>query len=214
MLRQTRQASNHHKPLSQPNPYDWVASVARHGDRWVVPQSASCWTVGLHYAFLSLMWTASDLAVAGLVVTVNVASRCPFNTTGLYTVTQNQAHSGVGTVYVSPFGPAYRMINQARITSTNNGGLAGICKKVNSDIKFRADSLDVWGRWNCQDTLEDTSYQGGISNFTPVLTDMKSKGLIFDEYSLFRDIVNPNNTIGNVVVWSSSEQAVGFQSGH
>ncbi|KAH6974950.1 hypothetical protein BKA56DRAFT_618475 [Ilyonectria sp. MPI-CAGE-AT-0026] len=180
-------------------------------DTALVAWSQKCIPAGwLGYVMIlsALIWTVSDLAVSGLVVTVSIVTRCPFNTTGIYTVTQSQIHSGLTTAQVSPFGPVYRMINQARLTSMNNGGLGGIYKKVNGDNHFRADPRDIWGQWRCQDMKEDTTYRGNITDIHPTFTSLQSSGLIFTENSYACYQVFPNNTIGTPVIWSVSEPDV------
>ena len=151
----------------------------------------------------SLLWIASDLAVSGLVVTVDAVGRCPFNTSGVYTVMMENFRPNI-SVEPSPFGGLYQVISQARITSLNNGGLGGIYGKVNGDLGFRADSFDIVGQWKCQDSGDDRSYAANTSIDT-ILQDLNSHELLFTEYSYICDVHNGDNTNGHFVVWTTSE---------
>jgi hypothetical protein len=106
--------------------------------------------LGLLMLLTSLLWIAGDLAVSGLVSTVEVVSRCPFNTTGLIQV---MSVKHVDAYFeITNVGPLFDLITQAQKTSLNNGGLDGIYAKVNADTNFRADRQDVLGQWMCEGT--------------------------------------------------------------
>jgi hypothetical protein len=150
----------------------------------------------------SLLGIAGDLAVSGLVVTVSAVSRCPFNTSGPYTVSMLNSRPDI-TIETAPFGASYQMISQARLTSLSNGGLGGIYGKVNGDPAFRADTSDVVGQWKCQDLGDDRSFPMNVS-IDDIYSDLDSQGLLFSEssqpcYDHHGDDIN-----GRFLVWSFS----------
>lgn len=109
--------------------------------------------LGVIMILSSVLALVSDLAVSGLVKTVQVPSRCPFGT-GLIIPT---------TPFVPLTGPPnngapYYAVAQAQLTSQINGGLSGIYWKVNRDPKFRADAEDLVGNWICDDLQNDLQY--------------------------------------------------------
>jgi hypothetical protein len=128
----------------------------------------------------SFLGLACDLAVSGLVVTTNVVSRCPFNTTGRYTVLSDVLLPY--RIFTPTTGPLFNIITQAQTTSQLNGGVDGIFKKVNTDPNFRPDGQDIVGRWLCNATGEESSFPAGTDpNFA--LQSMQAQGLLFNQSS-------------------------------
>jgi hypothetical protein len=116
---------------------------------WSFRTAPAGW-LGYLMLIASLLWLSSDLAVSGLVTTVEIPGRCPFSTKGPHSVFTVERPF----VYrrISSAGPLYDLISQAQITSIRNGGLGGIYAKVNDDPNFRADPKDILGQWRCNDT--------------------------------------------------------------
>jgi hypothetical protein len=117
----------------------------------------------------SLLGVICDLVVSGLVVTVDVVSRCPFNTSGIYTALSD-AHFP-NRVGAESAGVLFNLITQGQGVSRTNGGIDGIFRKVNKDPQFRADEEDIVGQWVCKATGEDRTFSAGTSPYsiTPVL---------------------------------------------
>jgi hypothetical protein len=133
--------------------------------------------LGIVMLLASLLGIICDLAVSGLVVTVDVVSRCPFNTTGKYTALSD-AHPP-NPVGVESAGTLFNLITQAQGISQANGGLDGIFRKVNTDTRFRPDEKDIVGRWICEATGEDRSFPADTDpNLMPQA--MQAEGLLFD----------------------------------
>ncbi|KUJ15879.1 uncharacterized protein LY89DRAFT_685780 [Mollisia scopiformis] len=162
--------------------------------------------LGVVMILTGLMWTAADLAVSGLVVSIDVRDRCAFNTSGLYEVMYNESFSN----YIVPYtvGNLFNLVTRAQVTSQANGGLGGIYEKVNGDPTFRADPEDILGQWNCHDVGDDQQYPAH-DNITTVLEDLGSKNILFDVQLACSDDY-PDNTYGHLVAWSSPRQD--FQS--
>ena len=146
----------------------------------------------------------SDFAVTGLVRTVTVPSRCPFGT-GL--VIPNSSTTLDWSV-VPNNGAPYLVAAQAQITSATNGGLVGIYWKVNRDLNFRADTVDVAGQWNCTDINHDIEY---VANTTPlaIAEDLIQRGYIYDNNkgSYCRSSYG-NGTFSHLIVWDTSVPGV------
>lgn len=159
--------------------------------------------LGVVMILASLAWIASDFAVSGLVVSVDVVSRCSFDTTGLFYVTQT---SPFNYAYVGPAwaGRLYNMIVRARDTSQLNGGLNGIYAKINSNPKFRAASEDLLGGWTCEDLGDDKAYPGDTS-IESVRGDLQAQGLLYAASSDGCYQVYPDASTNHYVLWSASE---------
>jgi hypothetical protein len=163
--------------------------------------------LGVAMIFASLLGITCDLAVSGLVVTTSVISRCPFNTTGPYTVLTVTPFSNVYTEVPSA-GGTYNLITQAQATSQRNGGLDGIYRKVNTDLNFRAASEDIVGSWICDDPGVQRTFPGDLlpQNITTILQD---DGLLFNETATaqYQENGDGNGTIitGNLFIWSASQ---------
>jgi len=150
----------------------------------------------------SFLGVACDLAVSGLVVTTDVVSRCPFNTTGLYTVlspTQLPAR-----VFVYPTGTLFNIITQAQTTSQLNGGVDGIFKKVNTDPNFRPDSQDIVGRWVCNATGEEMSFPAATDQYV-ILQSMQAQGLLFNQSSSLCFDGTASIYYGDLFLWTAPE---------
>jgi hypothetical protein len=173
---------------------------------WFLGASPSGW-LGYIMIFASLYGVASDLAVSGLVVTVNAVSRCPFNTSGPYVVEMQDTPMNL-TIEPAPFGATYQMISQARLTSLQNGGLGGIYGKVNGDPSFRADSSDVVGQWKCQDSGADISFPMNAS-FDSIYQELDSQQLVFTEYWSGCLDHHGDNINGRFLVWTTSSPQPG-----
>lgn len=149
----------------------------------------------------------SDLAVAGLVKSIQVPSRCEFGR-GLVI---NKANGSL--LRPSPNGAPVYLITQAQMTSTNNTGLEGIYRKVNNATSFRADQQDTLGAWTCADQ--------GILNFDAayspknIVDALYSKGYLFtdspgNEVTSTSSSPNFFKEVGNfdhLVLWDSSQDA-------
>lgn len=158
--------------------------------------------LGLLMLLTSLLWIAGDLAVSGLVSTVEVVSRCPFNTTGLIQV---MSVKHVDDYFeITNVGPLFDLITQAQKTSLNNGGLDGIYAKVNADTNFRADRHDVLGQWTCEGTGQDVSFAADASPAT-VSNDLQYRGFLFDESTYQCWTVHPDGSINRLVAWSADQ---------
>jgi hypothetical protein len=163
--------------------------------------------LGVAMIFASVLGIVCDLAVSGLVVTTTVISRCPFNTTGPYTVLTVKPFFNVYTEVPSA-GGTYNLITQAQATSQRNGGLDGIYRKVNADLNFRAASEDIVGSWICDDPGVHRTFSGDLlpENITTILQD---EGLLFNDTVVPEYQLNTygNGTIitGNLFIWSASQ---------
>jgi hypothetical protein len=146
-----------------------------------------------------MMWTTADLAVSGLVVTINVPGRCTFNTSGLYEVVYNQPYNNYITPY--SYGSLFNLIIGAQATSQTNGGIEGVYQKVNSDTTFRADTQDIVGKWNCSDVGDDQNYPAG-KNITDVFNDLWSQNLLYGNFFYCADHY-PDNTYNHLTAWSA-----------
>lgn len=106
---------------------------------------------GTYMLLCSLFNLISDLAVSGFVQNVTIAGRCNFDT-GLVIPSTFQSD---GWWSVPPNnGAPYFAVAQAQLKSLQNGGLVGIYWKVNRDLNFRADNLDVACQWNCTGAIQ------------------------------------------------------------
>ncbi len=175
---------------------------------WSFGASPAGW-LGYIMIFAGLYGIASDLAVSGLVVTVNVAGRCPFNTSGPYVVEMQNTPMNL-TIEPAPFGATYQMISQARLTSLQNGGLAGIYGKINGDVSFRADPTDVLGQWKCEISGADMVFPMNAS-LDNIYQEFYSQQLVFNEswtscYDEHGDDIN-----GRFLIWSTSTPQPGYQ---
>jgi hypothetical protein len=159
---------------------------------------------GLWFGTLMIVSTIlsllSDLAVSGLVQTVNVATRCPFSK-GLVVP---QSFSPAGFWAIPPNnGAPYFVVAQAQLTSSANGGLVGIYWKVNRDLNFRADTLDVAGQWNCKDINNDIEHD---ADTTPnaIVADLANKGYIYRKEAPNCASNYGNGTFSHPIVLDSS----------
>jgi hypothetical protein len=150
----------------------------------------------------SFLGVACDLAVSGLVVTTDVVSRCPFNTTGIYTVLSKAPLPD--RMFATTTGPLFNIITQAQATSRLNGGVDGIFKKVNTDSNFRPDSQDIVGRWVCNATGEESSFPAATDQ-NVILQLMQAQGLLFNQsYSLCFD-GTASNYYNDLFLWTAPE---------
>lgn len=183
--------------LTMTETFEWLRKL------WVVP----CGWLGYVMFLSGLLWVVSDYAVTGLVVDVGVVSRCPFDTTGPFAVIQAAGHTYSPWTATAPFGETYRTITQARVNSINNGGLAGIYKKVNNETNFRADPVDVWGQWECEDLNQTRIYPGNetSADLLSIIKDMQSQGLLYNNeaYSSCAQTY-PDGYVGLSLIWSNS----------
>lgn len=142
----------------------------------------------------------SDLAVSGLVRTVDVVSRCPFNTSGLLVVMPSTAFSyKVGGA--TP-GPTFSMIAQSQVTSQKNGGVPGIYWKINEDTRFRADSRDCAGSWVCIDLESDATYSWNTS-VGSIVADLQLSDFLYNTSLANCYQQYPDKSISHLVVWST-----------
>ena len=148
-----------------------------------------------------LLWTGADLAVSGLVVTVQVPGRCWFNTTGFYeTITTPPFNN----THVPPnVGNLYDLVTRAQSTSQVNGGIGGIYAKVNGDLTFRADPEDNVGYWKCQDFGQNETYSATDSDEN-VINDLVAKDLLFDNPYYISDQYPNDARHAHLVAWSAS----------
>jgi hypothetical protein len=166
------------------------------------------WLNGLDAVFalvllrVSLLGIVCDLAVSGLVVSIDVVSRCSFNTTGIYTAL-SEVHFPA-RVGVDSAGTLFNLITQAQGTSQVNGGLDGIFKKVNTDIHFRADTKDVVGEWRCSATGEDRSYPAD-TNSKDIFQSLNAEGLLFNKSWSSCWNRYPDYSTSDLFIWSASQ---------
>lgn len=181
---------------------------------WMTMRVSSAGWLGPVMILASLLSIGCDLAVSGLVVSVDVVSRCPFNTTGMYSAIANTPIPA--RTLVESAGTLFNIVTQAQSTSLLNGGLDGIFRKVNTDIKFRADTEDIFGQWECDATGEQRRFP--VTN--PITADeaftaleniaiaLQEDGLLFiqTQYSCWTD--HPDNSTSQLFIWSASQGAV------
>jgi hypothetical protein len=172
---------------------------------WVTMRVSAAGWIGPVMILASLLSIVCDLAVSGLVVGVEVVSRCPFITTGMYTAIANTPLPA--RTYVTNAGPLYNLITQAQSTSLLNGGLDGIFSKVNTNAKFRADPEDIVGQWICDATGERRSFP---ASKTPTAGDditsaLLEDGLLFNQTQSTCWTVHPDNSINQLFIWSASQ---------
>ena len=181
----------------------WLKGLQAATAMWSLRSSPAGW-LGIVMAFAGVLWLVSDLAVSGLVVTVDIVTRCPFNTTCLYSVISAVEF----TAYVGALnsGALFKMVSQAQLTSVANGGLDGIYLKVNGDANFRADDEDVIGQWNCEQSGGQMVYPDG-TNPNTIIADLTSRGLLFTESLEACWQIYPDNSTGHLTAWSASQPA-------
>jgi hypothetical protein len=166
------------RQVAIPQMTGWLSGLGTAQAFWSFRTAPAGW-LGYLMLITSLLWLASDLAVSGLVTTVEIPGRCPFNTEGpisVFTVKHPFVYRGIFNA-----GPLYDLISQAQTTSIRNGGLDGIYAKVNSDSNFRADPKDVLGQWRCSDTgVIKPTFEADISP-QDILGNLSSWGYLFDQ---------------------------------
>jgi hypothetical protein len=184
----------------------WLGGASAARALMILRASPAGW-FGAAMIVASLLGITCDLAVSGLVVTTSVISRCPFNTTGPYTVLTVTPFSDVITE-VGNSGLTYNLITQAQATSQRNGGLDGIYRKVNTDLNFRASSEDIVGSWVCDDTRIQRNFSG---NLLPqdITTGLQDEGLLFNQTAAsdYQGNGGGNSPLitGNLFIWSASQ---------
>jgi hypothetical protein len=97
---------------------------------------------------MPLAWVLSalsDFAVSAQVKSVNVPGKCAFGS-GFIVPTTPQSYNSTPNNQDW----MYNTISQALLTSVRNGGKKGILRKVNGDLKFRANDFDIIGGWTCE----------------------------------------------------------------
>ena len=141
----------------------------------------------------------SDLAVSGLVRSVNIPSRCTFGT-GL--VVPN-APVSLSWGAVPNNGAPYFVVAQAQLTSAANGGLVGIYWKANRYLSFRADTNDVAGQWNCTDVNNDIEYIASASQIV-VIEDLIHRGLLYSNLLSYCSSQYSDGTYSHLIVLDSS----------
>lgn len=183
----------------------WLSGFGAAQAFWCLRTAPAGW-LGYLMLITSLLWLASDLAVSGLVVTVQVPARCPFNTEGPISVFTVKHPFVYRNLYNA--GPGYDLISQAQTASVRNGGLDGIYVKVNSDSNFRADPKDILGQWSCRDTgvIPPTFDEYVWPN--DIMAELSSSGFLFSKtnYSCFEEnTVDGVDLTNNVVLLSASQ---------
>jgi hypothetical protein len=171
---------------------------------WVTMRVSVAGWIGPVMILASLLSNVCDLAVSGLVVGVEVVSRCPFNTTGMYTVITNTPLPA--RTYDTNARPLYNLITQAQSTTLLNRGLDGIFSKVNTNVKFRADPEDIVCQWK-RDATGEQSFQASKSltagdDITSALVD---DGLLFNQSRTGCWTIHPDNSINQLFIWSASQ---------
>jgi len=138
--------------------------------------------VGMVMVFTSLLSKASDLVVSGLVNSVMIETRCPFNTSTDFLVLASEYY-GVDYSAPDPEGSFYNLVTQAQINSVRNGGLDAIYDKVNTDIRFRANSQDVLASWTCSALGDPYLYPtyDAYATYENISTDLANRNLIFGD---------------------------------
>lgn len=163
--------------------------------------------IGLLMTVVTALALISDLAVAGLVKSIQVPSRCEFGT-GLII---NKANGSM--LNPSPNGAPVFLATQAQMTSANNTGLEGIYRKVNNATNFRADQEDTLGAWTCADqgTLDfDDAYSP-----KSIVDALYSKGYLFTDSpgnevtttSSSTTFFKETGNFDHLVLWDSSQVA-------
>jgi len=144
---------------------------------WATRRSPAGW-LGIVMLLASLYWITTDLLVSALVGTVHVPARCGFNMTSTYEVAITEPFFN----FITPHdvGNLHDLVMQSQVTSISNGGLSGIYHKVNSDLAFRADDMDVIGKWDCTNIGQDISYPA-YSDLNNVTNDLSERGVIFHD---------------------------------
>jgi hypothetical protein len=158
--------------------------------------------LGIVMLLASLLGIICDLAVSGLVVTVDVVSRCPFNTTGIYTAL-SVAHFP-NRIGAESAGVLFNLITQGQDVSRTNGGLDGIFRKVNKDTQFRADEEDIVGQWVCEATGEDRAFSAG-TNPNSITHVLQQEGLLFTASNASCWNYYPDLSTAHLFTWSASQ---------
>jgi hypothetical protein len=161
--------------------------------------------IGLAMMLVTAVDMISDLAVAGLVKTISVPSRCDFGTGIVIDETSGSI------LRPSPNGAPSSIAAQAQVTSANNAGLEGIYRKVNNATSFRADQQDILGAWVCAD-------QGTITfdaSYSPrrIADALYSKGYLYTRlpahevttYSTSPNFFNATGHFEHLVLWDTSQ---------
>ena len=149
----------------------------------------------------SLLAIICDLAVSGLVVTVNVVSRCSFNISEPYTA--------LSTVKTSDFelvendSRLFKQITQAQAVNQANGGIDGIFRKVNTDPRFRADERDIIGSWICEATGQNMSSPAG-STPANIISSLQNVDLLFKASNSSCWALHGDGTTSSLFIWSAS----------
>jgi hypothetical protein len=194
------------RQVAIPQMTGWLSGLGAAQAFWSFRKAPSGW-LGYLMLMTSLLWLASDLAVSGLVTSVEIPSRCRFNTEAPISVFTVKTPFVYRNLYNA--GPVYELISQAQTTSIRNGGLDGIYAKVNSDSNFRADPKDVLGQWSCNDTgVIKQTFEADISP-QDIQGNLASWGYLFNQtncpcYELNTDD-NGNNLTNNLVLLSASQ---------
>jgi hypothetical protein len=190
-----------HQLVSIPQMTGWLSGTHAAAALVSLRASPAGW-LGPIMLVASILGIVCDLAVSGLVVTTDVVSRCPFNTTGMYT-TLSDAHFNlyVGT---DSAGTLFNIITQGQATSRLNGGVDGIFKKVNTDINFRPDSRDIAGRWVYNATGEENSFPAD-TNVTDIARLMQERGLLFNQSGSLSDELDGQSGTNALFIWTASQ---------
>jgi hypothetical protein len=191
----------HHQRVSIPQMTGWLGG-SRAATTLVSLRTSPAGWLGAAMIIASFLGVACDLAVSGLVVTTNVISRCPFNTTGIYTALSTVPLPN--RVFVYPTGTIFNMITQAQATSQLNGGVDGIFKKVNIDSNFRPDSQDIVGRWVCNATGEESPFPAATDG-NVILQSMQAQGLLFNQSSSSCFQGSGSNDYDDFFIWTAPE---------
>jgi hypothetical protein len=107
------------RQVAIPQMTGWLSGFGTAQAFWFFRTAPAGW-LGYLMLIISLLWLASDLAVSGLVTTVEIPGRCPFNTEGpisVFTVEHPFVYRGIFNAE-----PLYNLISQAQTTSIRNGG--------------------------------------------------------------------------------------------
>jgi hypothetical protein len=190
-----------HQLVSIPQMTGWLSGTHAAAALVSLRASPAGW-LGAIMLVASILGIICDLAVSGLVVTTNIVSRCPFNTTGMYT-TLSDAHFNL-LVGPDSAGTLFNIITQGQATSRLNGGVDGIFKKVNTDINFRPDSRDIVGRWVCNATGEENSFPAD-TNATDIVQLMLERGLLFNQSWTYSYELHGQSGTNALFIWTASQ---------
>ena len=136
---------------------------------------------GLFMILTAVLALVADLAVSGLVRSIDLPGQCAF--------TQGFALNATTAEYPSMQGIPYLYASNAQITSFwGNDGLIGVYRKADNSTNFSAQADDVLGYWDCGEGSSPVTYYGDQTN-DGIVDRLEQADLIFSKHAVKIDSV-------------------------